>query len=70
MWESTVRLVGDDEAAHRALTQLKKAAGSRAADRAWTGMAVREAMMLEPQVPRKDAFHHDPSTLRRLATRS
>ena len=24
MWESTVRLVGDDEAAHRALTQLKK----------------------------------------------
>ena len=29
MWESTVRLVGDDEAAHRALTQLKKAIRSR-----------------------------------------
>ena len=29
MWESTVRLVGDDEAAHRALTQLKKAIKSR-----------------------------------------
>ena len=26
-------------------------AGSRAVDRAWTGMAVREAMMVEPQVP-------------------
>ena len=29
MWESTVRLVGDDEAAHKALTQLKKAIRSR-----------------------------------------
>ena len=29
MWESTVRLVGDDEAAHRALAQLKKAIRSR-----------------------------------------
>ena len=29
MWESTVRLVGDDEAAHKALTQLQKAIRSR-----------------------------------------
>ena len=32
MWESTVRLVGDDEAAHRALTQLKKAIRSRVSE--------------------------------------
>ena len=34
-------------------------AGSRAVDRAWTGMAVREAMMLEPQVPRKEVVRND-----------
>ena len=33
MWESTVRLVGDDEAAHKALTQLKKAIRSRSLNR-------------------------------------
>ena len=32
MWESTVRLVGDDEAAHQALTQLKKAIRSRVSE--------------------------------------
>ena len=32
MWESTVRLVGDDEAAHKALTQLKKAIRSRVSE--------------------------------------
>ena len=34
-------------------------AGSRAVDRAWTGMAVREAMMVEPQVPRKEVVRND-----------
>ena len=32
MWESTVRLVGDDEAAHKALTQLKEAIRSRVSE--------------------------------------
>ena len=32
MWESAVRLVGDDEAAHKALTQLKKAIRSRVSE--------------------------------------
>ena len=34
-------------------------AGSRAVDRAWTGMAVREAMMVESQVPRKEVVRTD-----------
>ena len=52
MWESTVRLVGDDEAAHKALTQLKKAIRSR----------VVQSRFAEERAGRRTAIAHEAPT--------
>ena len=51
MWESTVRLVGDDEAAHRALTQLKKAIRSRVTETELPEGSSANALFRRAQVP-------------------